>query len=145
MHQWGEKDFDWGGLDDAINIIHGTCVRWGRLGGQAKEKFGQVRFYAGFGYLSLHNLIYPGYVYSQFRNWLWRIDISYIGPAMRFVFAKPWFWWQKMIYNYAYQKALKKHPHLRAEILWAADYPEFIKGAEEENRFLKSIEKLLEI
>jgi len=59
MHDWGEKDFDWGGLADATHIVHDTCVRWGRLGGQAKEKFGQLRFYAGFGNLSLHSLMYP--------------------------------------------------------------------------------------
>lgn len=33
------------------------------------------------------------------------------------------------VYNIAYQKALKKWPHLRAEILCGADFPEIIKGA----------------
>jgi len=109
-------------------ILPTTCRKWGFLGGQAKEKYGELRFYAKFGWLSLHTLIYPGYVYSQFPNWLWRLDCRYIGPTLRFFFERPFVWWQIKVYNWAYQRALARHPHLRAEILNSADYHEFIKG-----------------
>ena len=127
-HDWSEKDFDWKGLEECVDIIYTTCVTWGRLGGQAKEKFGQVRFYAQFGYLSLHRLIYPGYHYNQFPQWLWKLDCFYISRVLQFFFERPFVWWQKKVYNFAYQRALAKHPHLRDEILCCADYPEFIKN-----------------
>lgn len=47
-------------LDKIAYEIHDYCVLWGRLGGQAKEKFDTVRFYAQFG-LSLHSLVYIKY------------------------------------------------------------------------------------
>lgn len=131
MHNWSDSDFDWKALNGAINIIGPTCRKYGLLGGQIKEKYGTLRFYAMFGYLSLHTLIYPGYVYSQFPKWLWTLDIKYIGPILRFFFERPFVWWQKKVYNYAYQKAVKKYPHIRKEILCAADYPEFIKNYKE--------------
>jgi replicative DNA helicase Mcm len=41
MHNWGDKDFDWKGLDEAITFIETNLVRWGRINvTQAKEKFG---------------------------------------------------------------------------------------------------------
>jgi len=128
-HEWGEKDVDWAGLDDCCNILHNTCTRWGRFGGQTKEKYGTVRFYAHMGWLCLHSLIYPGYVYNQFPKWLWTLDCKFIGPILRFFFEKIWTKWQIKVYNYAYQKCLKKYPHLRAEILCGADNAELIKGA----------------
>lgn len=128
MHQWGDPGVDWSGIGDAAEFISSYCKRQGLLGGQSKEKYGTVRFYAHFGYLSLHSIIYPGYMYSQFPKWLWKMDIYYIGPFLRFFFEKPFVWWQKKVYNRAYWKALKKWPHLRAEILCGADRPELIKG-----------------
>ncbi len=128
-HEWGEENVDWEGINDCCNILHNICTRWGRFGGQTKEKYGTVRFYAHMGWLSLHSLVYPGYVYSQFPNWLWSLDIYYIGPFLRFCFEKIWVKWQAYIYNLAYQKCLKKYPHLRAEILCDADHLELIKGA----------------
>jgi len=130
MHRWGDKGIDWKGIDDCCTILWDTARRWGRLGGQIKEKFGTVRFYANFGRLSLHTLLLPGYFHSGwFPNWLWNLDQRAIGPAMQWALEKPFVWWQKKVYNYAYQKCMKKHPHLRAELLCGADYPELIKGA----------------
>jgi len=138
MHTWGEENFDWQGLNDCCDILHTICTRYGRFGGQTKEKYGTLRFYAHMGHLSLHGLIYPGYVYSQFPDWLWSLDIWYISPFLQFFFEKPFVWWQLKVYNYAYQKCLKKHPHLKEEILCCADYTEFITGAVE---YLKNRDK----
>lgn len=126
MHQWGDKNVDWNGIESAASYLGSYCRRWGRFGGQTKEKFGTVRFYAHFGSLSLHTIIYPGYYYSQFPTWLWKLDIKFIGPILNKLFGKIFFSWQKFIYNKAYQNALKKWPHLKEEILCCADHPEFI-------------------
>lgn len=128
MHQWGDEGVDWNGIESAAEYIATFCRRWAFLGGQYKEKYGTVRFYASFGCLSLHNIIYPGYYYNQFPKWLWNLDCDYIGPCLRFLFEKLFIRWQKFIYNMAYQRALKKWQHLRAEILCGADWIELIKG-----------------
>ena len=127
-HDWSEVDFDWKGLNDCQDIMYKYGWKYGRLGGQIKEKYGTLRYYANFGWFSLHTLIYPGYCYCQFPKWLWHLDHS---KPMRFLYKfleRPFFMWQKYWYNKAYQVALKKHPHLRAEILSSADHLELIKG-----------------
>ena len=128
MHNWGDKDVDWDGIWEAARYIGTYCRRWGRLGGDYKEKFGTVRFYAHFGWLSLHTLIYPGYVSSQFPKWLWCLDCRVIGPVLRKLFERPFRWWQTKVYARAYWNALYRWPHLRAEILLCADYLELIPG-----------------
>lgn len=130
MHQWGDDNVDWNGINDCCDYFWKVSRRYGRLGGQIKEKYGTVRFYASFGYYSLHSLIFPGYVYKHksFPKWLWKLDIYYISPFINKVFGKVLVKYQKFVYNYMYQQALKKWPHLEAEILTSADYPEFIKG-----------------
>lgn len=127
MHEWGDKDVDWRGIDDAADYIATYCRRWGRLGGQHKEKYGTVRFYAHFGHLSLHGLIYPGYVYCQFPPWLSRIDRATQRP-LQFCFGSLFYWNQRRVYSRAYRNAVKLWPHLQVEILSDADYPEFIAG-----------------
>ena len=128
MHYWGDEGVDWDGINAAASFISQYCIRYGRLGGSAKEKYGTVRFSAHFGSLGLHTLIYPGYAYNQFPDLLWHIDYKYISPFMSTLFGRPFAKWQEFIYNRAYQKALKLWPHLRAEILVDADYVELIKG-----------------
>ena len=129
MHTWDDKEVDWNGINDAANYLGDYGRKWGRLGGQTKEKYGSIRWYANFGYLTLHTLIYPGYVYSKFPRWLWVLDCKYFGPFLQYFFETKFIGWQIFIYNRAYQNALKKWPHLRAELLCSADYPEYIKGA----------------
>lgn len=128
MHTWGNKDVDWKGIDDVATYLATFCRRWGRLGGQTKEKFGTVRFYASFGWISLHTLVYPGYVYSQFPKWLWDLDCYYIAPVLQFLFTRPFIKWQHYIYKEAYKNALRNWPHLREEILRCADWPELLEG-----------------
>ncbi len=128
-HYWGDPTVDWKGINDAAYFIHDYCVRWGRFGGQAKEKFGCVRFYTDLGYISLHSLIFPGRVWIAFPKWLNYLDFKIITPILNFTLGWLIRRWQRWIYTRAYTKALYKWPHLRAEILIHADYLEWIPGA----------------
>lgn len=130
MHQWGDPNVDWNGINNAAIYIETFCRRWGRLGGHSKEKYGTVRFYVNFGARSFLSLTHPGYVhYRPYPKWLTTLDIYYGDKILKysglyFLFSKL----QPFIYSLAYHRALKKWPHLRAEILCDADYPELIKG-----------------
>jgi len=115
---------DYKSLNEAMNCLYFYCVRIGRIGGQLKEKYDSIRFYAEFGPLSLHNLIYPGDHYRQFGPRLYKLDerlevvFKYTGLNMLFVL------WQKFWYRAGYRIALRRYPHIRREIASSADYPE---------------------
>jgi len=129
MHDWGDDWLYWDDLDEAARFISDYCSRWGRFGGQAKEKFGTLRFYALFHH-NLHDLIWPGYVFTQWTPALaplrWLDDYVYrlgvCNPLRSLVIR-----WQTFVYARAYRLALKRWPHLRREILCCADYPEYLK------------------
>lgn len=125
-HDWGDEGVDWEGIDKAASLIVYTCRVYGRLGGDAKEKYGTVRFYVSFGYLSLHTLLYPGYHYIQFPKWLHTLDLYIISPVLQFFFERLFVKWQQKVYVYAYRLAVKRYPHLREEILECADWPELL-------------------
>lgn len=118
-------------LDDIAMNIEMFCRKWGRFGGQSKEKYGTVRFYVHFVGLSLHTLVYPGYVYIQFPKWLNRLDDRMITPILNFFFGRIYRKYQVYIYNKAYQRMLKKYPNEQYAILSCADFPEYIYGAAE--------------
>lgn len=120
MHMWGDKDFDWKGLDQAQQDLYLICTKLGRVGGQMKEKFGELRFYAQFCGLSLQAFFYPGYVRTMFPHKLNRMSellAEYTG--LSFLFTK----YQKLMYKVGYRYILRKYPHLRREIGSGADYP----------------------
>jgi hypothetical protein len=131
MSYYDDDTTDYAGMNSCQDILYHYSHRYGRFGGQIKEKYGTIRFYAVFNDQSLHGLIFPGYCYKHknYPNWLWSLDIYYISEFIGKVFGRPLFWWRKQVYNYAYQQCLKKHPNLRRELLSSADYPELIKGA----------------
>jgi hypothetical protein len=130
MWQWGDENVDWNGINNAAEYIGSFCKRWGRLGGQTKEKYGTVRFYAQFGAYSLFSITHPGYV-SYWSTWPWYkwFDLRFGHKVMRYS-GLQWLFnkWQPIVYSMAYHRALRKWPHLQAEILSDADYPELIKG-----------------
>lgn len=89
-----------------------------------------ARFYCYFG-LSLHHLVFPRhfvYKHPKFPNWLWKLDIYYISPILNKLFGWFWYRYQYWIYRKAYERAVKKFPHIKEEITCAADYPELLKG-----------------
>lgn len=128
MHDWGDEDVDWAGISQAAEYLGNFCAKWGRFTGQTKEKYGTVRFYANF-HVSLHCLVLPRWCYykhPKFPKWLWCLDIYYLSP---FLNRLPGIHkYRYFIYRTAYKNALKKWPHLREEILSAADYKELLKG-----------------
>lgn len=127
-HDWSDKNIDFEGIEAAAYYIKNFCIRYARLGGQAKEKYGTVRFYASFGYLSLHTLFYPGYAFSQFPKWLWKLDCDLGFLLMNSFLNELFIKWQAIIYRKAYKNALKKWSHLREEILCGADHKELLEG-----------------
>lgn len=116
-------NFDLGTIASDIGEF---CRKWGRMPvTQTKEKYNSVRVYCGFGISGLHGLIYPGYCYSQFPKWLWKLDIYYITRMMAplNVIIIPY---QKFIYRWAYWRQIKKYPHLFSEITSSMDHPEVL-------------------
>ena len=128
-HDWSDNEFPWEKLNDAMNIIEKTCYRYGRFGGQIKEKFGTIRFYVRFFDGTLHSLLYPGYWRIRYPWFYHNIDVPIIYRLTTTLkIAAAIIWWQKKVYGWAHGRALKKYPTLAEEILCDADYPELIKG-----------------
>lgn len=140
MHYYGDNWPHWNHLDDAVHLISSYCRRYGRLGGQAKEKYGTVRFYVMFHH-QLHDLVWPGHYWLRYRQPYWwrprwlcyllgplfewfdfEVYMPFFGPLQRCVQR-----WQAWIYVRAYQKAVKRWPHLKKEIICCADQPQ-LKG-----------------
>lgn len=127
MHFWGEESFDWKGLDQAGHLIEKHLLRWKVPVRDVKEKFGELRVYCSFGWergwLFMH-LFYPTYSYYQFPRWVRTIDFWIPCHWLNFMLVPL----QQRAYRIAYSKAIKSYPHLRAEIIDAADWPELLEG-----------------
>lgn len=131
MHYWGDKDFDWAGLDTAIDYLNTNLLRYRVDVRQAKEKFGTARIYCSLGLQWWPQLTHPGHVYNRWPRWL-----NFV------IYPKPWspFAWglraaniiivpfHKWLYRYTYAQAIRRWPHLRKEILTAADWSDLLKG-----------------
>ena len=73
-HYWGEKDFDWAGLDDALKIIV-RYLRRGRISiWQYKEKYGTIRIYCTLGWYCLHNITHHGHAFYRYPKWQIKLD-----------------------------------------------------------------------
>jgi hypothetical protein len=128
MHQWGEENVDWKGLDDAAYYIGGQLARWGRIHvSQTKEKFGTVRVYCSFGWDSFYGLWRPRYCRVP-TWWPWKLDLMTFSRIESLVnkVAIPY---QKWIYKRTYRKTVQKWPHLYQEIVSCADWGELFDGA----------------
>lgn len=126
MHDWSDETIDWNGINSAAEFIGLTLRKWGRVGVTTyKEKYGTVRVYCRLGWYQLFSITHPGYVYSRYPKWLWTLDIYYISRLIRLLncLIVPYHKW---LYTFVYGRALKKWPHLRAEILHGADYHELL-------------------
>lgn len=131
MHNWNNDGVDWKGIAEAGDFIRDYCIKWARLGGSVKEKYGTVRFYPiSMGSISLHQVVYPGYQRNRFPSWLWNFDIDYATPLLTKLFGSTYARWQEKVYYRAYKKAVYKWPHLRAEILVAADYLDLLNDGD---------------
>jgi hypothetical protein len=129
MHNWSETDFDWEGLNNAIYEIAIPLRKIGRVNVyDFKEKWGQARISCGFGFPMVHNILYPGYAFKQYKHqWMWALD-CYHGHKVTWLINLVAIPFQKWFYRYLYKKAVFNHPHLRQEILCAADWPELLEN-----------------
>lgn len=124
MHQWGKPGVDWAGLSEAPYYIGEFMAKYGRISVyDMKEKYGTVRVYVYFGLTSLYFGLFPFRhfvrgplkVLNHVRVPKW-INSSLIVP------------YQQFIYRMAYWRALKKYPHLKAEILSGASHDNLLTG-----------------
>lgn len=131
MHYWGDGFEYFEDVGDAAEFIGNICRKYGRIGVTcAKEKYGTSRVYCSMGGYNLLSVTHPGYMhYGPYPNWLSSFDIWY-GPKLLKFTGTSWILsiWQPIVYSLAYKAALKKYPHIQAEILSCADWPELIKG-----------------
>lgn len=132
MHSWGDGFQYFREVGQAADEIGAFCRKWGRISVTCtKEKWGTARVYCSFHYTSLHNLLYPGYVYKRpfWPDWLWAADIHYFSEVLSWrIFSIPLAWYQTRVYRLAYKRALKKYPMIREEILSGADFHELLEG-----------------
>ena len=148
MRVWGD-DFDFAAVSHAARDIGQFCRRWGRIDVMDyKEKFGTVRVYCTFGHTTFHSLIWPGHMYNRFpfgvSKWGWKLNGAWIGKklghilwvancnASRILLQNKFIErlivkYQIWIYQKAYERAIKKYPHIPQEILCCADYYELLK------------------
>jgi hypothetical protein len=146
MHYWGDEDFDWEQLDEAIKMVASFMHFWGRIGVQSKEKFGTARIYVTFWDGTFNGIIYPGYHFNQFPKWFWPIDYK-ISSFMRWIRLKKLVnRYQSKIYGMAYSKAIRAYPKVKIELVISADFEPLIKERQtivRMYRFRRIIERLL--
>lgn len=127
MHDWGDDNVDWNGINNAARYIAEGLVKWGRVNVRDyKEKYGTVRIYCSLGWYGLHSITHPRHVYSRYPKWLWSLDCHYGRYLVR-----PLNWlvipYHKFLYRKLYRNAVQKWPHLMVEILSAADFHELLE------------------
>jgi hypothetical protein len=128
MHYWGDGFKYFGEVGQAADFIGTYCRKWGRINvTQTKEKYGTARVYCGFGWYQLHSITHPGYVYSQYPDWLWKLDCMFFSKLLR-PFQSLIARYQIFIYRRAYELTFKKWPLIKEEIIQGADYPEFVSS-----------------
>jgi hypothetical protein len=132
MHFWGEPGVDWAGISAAAEYIGLGLRRWGRVSvTDYKEKYGSARCYLSLGLHDWHQLTHPGYVYRQWPGWLWPLNFRgrWLLRLLNCV-VLPYHIW---LYRRYYRKAVERWPHLREEILCAADYPKLLVFLRDDN------------
>jgi hypothetical protein len=141
MHYWGDGDFDWEKFGQVVSFFCAQSNKY-RIGGQIKEKYGTLRWYAHFNGYALHDLFWPGHVYfyryqqPSFWHWSVRWAQPVLGRMLKIVDMRirKWEWFQKKCVKFqvtkyveTYEKALRKWPEFKEEIMMAADHQELLK------------------
>lgn len=113
-HDWNDEDFDWIALDRAGKYIADHCRKY-RIGIHWKEKYGTLRYSFFLFDGTLHQLIWPGYVFHQ-NKWIPAIDrkISWIFDGL---FGNTIRRFQLYRLSKIVDSACRKWPHIRLEIL----------------------------
>ena len=128
-HLWGEEGFDWNGLNGAIDYISGRLRRWRVPVLQSKEKYGTCRIYTGLGWSSLHDMTHPGHAFRRYKwDWVWWLSGKSWGAWWWRPVARASGWVHARVYRAAYAGAVRRWPHLAAEILEDADCRKLLVG-----------------
>lgn len=126
MHYWGDENVDWEGIEECNSILYTVCTKWGRIGGQIKEKWGNLRFYAQFSDGTLFSLLYPGYHWIPKRySWFYfHIDLPVIQRITKYT-GLLWLirQYQNAMYELGYRICEYNYPHLFDEIHHSMDHP----------------------
>lgn len=120
-HLWGDEDFDWKALDEAINYIDKNSRRWARFGVWLKEKYGTMRVSctcAYWGEWPIHNFVKPGHVAYRWSRWIFLYVDRPLGKfvtkiGLRSLVNRYQTWAFKKIWR----RAAKKWPQVAEEIL----------------------------
>lgn len=141
MHQWGDDSVDWTGINDAAYFIAHTMRAYFRVPVRDyKEKYGTVRVYCGLGWTSIHDIFYPGYQFTQFKrnSLMWKLTYSHLvnHHILRYInrIVIPI---HKYVYRTVYRLAVRRWPHLAAEILLGSDYHELLLGIDPRMQIVK--------
>ena len=126
MHRYGD---DWPHWDKLHRAIYEVLDYWRkyRLGSHGKEKWGTFRDHVYWSDGTLHSLVYPGYVYIQWRWFYYNIDYPIIRrlvyySGLLFLLNR----WQRFIYRRGIELALRKYPEVVYELTCELDYPELL-------------------
>lgn len=128
MHNWGDENVDWRGIEDAAYFIGHGLKTWARLPVRDyKEKYGTVRVYCGFGFYGIYGIWRPSYVWYP-KWWPIRADMWLANTWLFTLINRVVVPLQQRAYVWFYWKAVEKWPHLRHEILSMADYGQLFEG-----------------
>ena len=128
MHQWGDEDVDWAGIDDAAFFIADWLKTWVRMPiRDYKEKYGTVRIYCSFGWYGIYSIWRPSYCWYP-KWWPIRLDCWANNTFLFQLLNRLVTWVHKKAYVWRYKQAVKKWPHLYKEIVSMADYGELFEG-----------------
>ena len=130
-HYWGDKDFDWKGLQEAIDYIHEYCVKYGSIEIFSKEKWGNADIYAGFWTGSILELLYARQWHWTIRkspDWLRDIDFKFADLMSFLKITNLVHKYQHYIYRKAYDNALTKWPSLKKEIVGGMAHWELLES-----------------
>jgi len=128
MHQWGDEDVDWDGINDAAYFIGNWLRKYARMNvTDIKEKYGTVRVYCSFGWHGIYPILRPGYCYYP-KWWPMRLDFWLANTRIFTLLNRLVVHLQCKAYAWRYKKAVEKWPHLYKEIVSSADYGELFEG-----------------
>ena len=131
MHAWGDEWFEGHGaeLNEAVLYLGTTLRKWRIPVRDYKEKWGTARVYCSLGWGCLHDMTHPGHCFRRYKwDWVWRLSCKS---------QYAWWWWpimaassaiHKRIYRKVYGNAVRRWPHMAAEILSMADFRELLEG-----------------
>lgn len=128
MHDWSDENVDWEGINDAAAYIGHWLIHWARMPvSNYKEKFGTVRVYCHFGWHGVYAIWRPHYAWYP-KWWPMTLDFWLADTWAFRLLNKAVVVLQQKAYVWRYKKAVEKWPHLREEILSAADWGELFDG-----------------